>query len=79
MDERIVPVRIRVSEFAAANGITPKVARRRLKACGLLERMGGIDEVGDVRLRERMPDEYERVYSWFAAKAAKKVAEEASR
>jgi len=46
--------------------MTTRDARRMLSRAGILERLGGHWSVAESRLRERLPDVYERVYGLFA-------------
>lgn len=46
--------------------MTTRDARRMLDRAGILEHLGGNRVVADSRLRERLPDVYERVFSYFA-------------
>jgi hypothetical protein len=63
----VVPSLIRLRQYAEACRITRGVALRRLRAVGILQCIGKRYYVGDSRLRERLPDDYERVYLWFEA------------
>jgi hypothetical protein len=40
-------------------------AKSLLRGAGVLERIGGRWYVGEARLRERLPDVYDRVYAHF--------------
>jgi hypothetical protein len=47
-------------------------ARRMLRRAGILERLGGAWVVGDSRLRERLPDVYERVFAYIVLEQAER-------
>lgn len=66
----VVPSQIRLRHYADACKITVRVARTRLQRVGILDLIGRRQAVvGDSRLRERLPDDYERVYLWYESKA----------
>jgi hypothetical protein len=55
--------------------MTTRDARRMLHGAGILERPGGARRgkptvVADSRLRERLPDVYDRVFAYFAQKTS---------
>lgn len=60
----MIPAYLTPAEVAKANGISTKAARRKLDRAGILERDGEHRwHVAESRLRERLPDMYERVFS----------------
>ena len=59
-----VPPLVTPSLVAAACGTSRRAARRMLHRAGILEKLGGHWVVGESRLRERLPDVYERVFAW---------------
>jgi hypothetical protein len=44
---------------------------RLLRRAGLAERIGGRWYVGEARLREGLPEVYERVFTWFEERASR--------
>lgn len=64
----IMPPYIRISVVAKACERPLQAQRRQLARAGILERDGHLFVVGDSRLRERLPEVYERVFAYFAAR-----------
>lgn len=64
-----IPPYIRVSVVAKACGRPLRPVRRQLDRAGILERDGHLFVVGDSRLRERLPELYDRVFSYYADRA----------
>jgi hypothetical protein len=61
-----MPPYIRISLVAKACEVPLQTARRMLVRAGITERLGHLLVVGDGRLRERLPEVYERVFSYIA-------------
>lgn len=60
----MIPAYLTPAEIAKANEIPTWKARRKLERAGILERDGKNRwHVAESRLRERLPDMYERVFS----------------
>jgi hypothetical protein len=62
-----IPPYITPGEVGEACGTDQRTAKRLLQRAGILEKIGGHWSVGDSRLRERLPEVYERVYTYFSA------------
>jgi hypothetical protein len=60
-----VPPYITPSQVGKASDMSTKRARRFLQRSGILEKIGGHWLVSESRLRERLPDMYDRVFHWF--------------
>lgn len=58
-----MPPYLRPSLVGKACNISRKEARGMLRRAGILERLGGHWVVGESRLRERLPEVYDRVYT----------------
>jgi hypothetical protein len=62
-----VPAYLEVSEIADANALPTRKMRRRLRNAGILEPNGPHRyHVAASRLRERLPEYYDRVFSRIA-------------
>jgi hypothetical protein len=61
-----VPPWLSTGEIARACGLDRRKVVRELRSVHLLDRPGRYYRVSSSRLRERLPDHYDRVYSWFA-------------
>lgn len=66
-----VPPYLSTGEVAEACEMPTRDARRMLERAGILERLGGHWSVAESRLRERLPDVYDRVFSMFASRDEK--------
>jgi len=60
-----VPPYLSPGQIGRACGISRRSAMTELRGAGLLERRGPRWRVSESRLRERLPDIYDRVYAWF--------------
>jgi len=60
-----VPPYIGTAEVGKACRMTTRRARRMLARVGVLERHGTLWVVSDSRLREVLPDVYQRVFEWY--------------
>jgi hypothetical protein len=74
-----IPPYIRPHEVARACGMQTQTARKMLRRAGILEKLGGACVVADSRLRERLPDVYDRVYGYFANRASERIRESTGR
>jgi hypothetical protein len=63
-----IPISV-VVRSVKASGMSGKAIRGLLGRVGILDRWGRYASVGRAVLRERLPDVYEDVYSWYAARA----------
>lgn len=61
-----VPPYLKPSLIGRACGLSRREAKALLRKAGLLERIGTHDYVGDSKLRERLPEVYDRVYAFVA-------------
>ena len=61
-----IPPYISPGQVGKACSINRWKAKRLLSRAGILERIGGQWAVGDSRLRERLPEVYDRVFLWFS-------------
>lgn len=61
-----VPPLISPAEVARACRMSRRKAKNLLRAVGILEQVGERWYVGEARLRERLPDVYDRVFEAFA-------------
>lgn len=61
-----VPPYITPGQVGKACRMTRLKARRMLVRAGIAEKLGGAWVVGATRLRERLPEVYERVFEAFA-------------
>jgi hypothetical protein len=59
-----IPPLIGPGLIGKACGISRRAALTLLSGAGILERNGGRWKVGESRLRERLPDVYDRVYAF---------------
>lgn len=67
-----VPALIDMADLAAACPVDfpdARAARRAMQRAGIAEKLGRNWKVGDGRLRELLPDVYDRVYVWFERRA----------
>ena len=60
-----VPPYLSPGQVGRACGLSRKSALTELRGAGLLERRGNRWRVSETRLRERLPDYYDRVYRHF--------------
>lgn len=60
-----VPAEIPVAKVAEAKGITHKAAVGLLRRAGILERIGRLHVVYWSRLRDRLPDTAEEVFTLY--------------
>jgi hypothetical protein len=60
-----VPPYLTMAQVADANGFSALQAKRLLQRVGIAEKIGGLWMVGESRLRERLPEVYDRVYAAF--------------
>lgn len=60
-----VPPYVTPAQVAKACGCSRKAAIFLLRGAGILERNGWRWKVGESRLRESLPDVYDRVFTWF--------------
>jgi len=60
-----VPPYLSPGQVGRACEISRKAALTELKGADLVERRGGRLRISASRLRERLPDYYDRVYQWF--------------
>jgi flagellar capping protein FliD len=60
-----VPPTLSPGEIARACGVTRDKALTELKSAGLIEWRGGRMRISESKLRERLPDHYDRVYRFF--------------
>lgn len=60
-----VPPYLTMAEVAIANGMRTERTKRMLQRIGIAEKVGGRWMVGESRLRERMPDLYDRVFARY--------------
>lgn len=58
-----VPPYLKPSLIGKACGLTRKEAKSLLRRAGLLERIGTHDYVADSKLRDSLPEVYDRVYA----------------
>jgi hypothetical protein len=63
--EPTVPPYLSPGKIARACGVTRMVAMRELRGANLLEKRDGRWRVSESRLRERLPDYHDRVYTFF--------------
>lgn len=68
--KNVVPPYITAAEVGRACGKSTVWAKRLLQRVGIAEKIGGEWNVGDSRLRHRLPEVYERVFEYFTATAA---------
>lgn len=61
-----IPPYLTTADVAKACGMQTHKARRMLKRAGIAERLGDAWVVSESRLRERLPDVYDRVFALFA-------------
>lgn len=61
-----IPALLSPAQVGRANKWSRRKAKGLLRAAGILELVGGRWYVGESRLRERLPDVYDRVYERFA-------------
>ena len=61
-----VPPLLSPAQVGQACNMSRRAAKNMLRAAGLLELVGSRWYVGESRLRERLPDVYDRVYEYFA-------------
>jgi hypothetical protein len=60
-----LPPLLTPAEVGRACRMSRRKAKNMLRACGLLERIGERWFVSESRLRERLPDVYDRVFEHF--------------
>lgn len=65
MSEPTIPPYLTPGQVAKACGITQRQARSLLERADILERIGAHWMVGESRLRENLPEVYDRVYAHF--------------
>jgi hypothetical protein len=58
-----VPPLLTPAQVGKANRMSRRKAKGLLRAAGILEKIGERWYVGESRLRERLPDVYDRVYA----------------
>lgn len=61
-----MPPLLSPAQVGRACRMSRRKAKGLLRAAGILELVGGRWYVGESRLRERLPDVYDRVYEAFA-------------
>lgn len=57
-----LPALLTPAQISKACGMSRRAAKTMLRGAGILERIGERWYVGETRLRERLPDVYDRVY-----------------
>lgn len=62
---KTIPPLLSPAQVGKACGISRRAAKRMLRGAGVLEQVGARWYVGEARLRERLPDVYDRVYEHF--------------
>ncbi len=60
-----VPALLTPAQIGKACGMSRRAAKTLLRGAGILERIGERWFVGETRLRERLPEVYDRVYEAF--------------
>jgi hypothetical protein len=68
-----IPPYLTPSEVGNACQISRRKAKSLLRGAGILERIGERWYVGESRLRERLPDVYDRVYEAFVLRGDTEV------
>lgn len=62
---KTIPPLLSPAQVGTACGISRRAAKNMLRGAGLLQLVGARWHVGEARLRERLPDVYDRVYEYF--------------
>jgi hypothetical protein len=70
-DEPELPIPLEAAHVARACRMTTDRAKRLLQRAGIAELLGGRWTVGESRLRERLPDVFDRVYSFYVLRRLK--------
>ena len=70
-DEPELPIPIEAAHIAKACKMTTDRAKRLLQRAQIGELLGGRWTVGESKLRERLPDVFDRVYAYYVLRRLK--------